>query len=178
MSRQGNPVLLVSRFSLLPLVVKFLTKKKRRGGVSFSLRKQPQKRGNDVGPVLALLLVSAVPMPAKTVDSFSLVEVNHLYDTRGRLIFDQVVYYHWSQADQRFQVGAWRIVKSQWHLPRKRTSDGRYIATWIDNGVLRRVVADNMRETWTKDDPEVVEREFLSPEFRRGLTDAAPLKVR
>lgn len=68
-----------------------------------------------------------------------------------------------------FDVVAWRLVKSPDQLPRPDRLHGGYVAVWHDNGLLRRVRSDAFRETWTQYDPELVEREFLPKDQRRGL---------
>ena len=121
--------------------------------------------------VAALWMILGVSPDAPTVqDQVDLIEVNHYYDSQGRLIFDQVIFYQWSQVDARFHVTAWRLLKSSWQVPRKRWSDGNYTTTWRDGDVVRSVVGRNMRETWTQYDPELIERDFLPREYRRGLT--------
>ncbi|WDI41243.1 hypothetical protein [Bremerella sp. P1] len=116
------------------------------------------------------MILGASPSKPVVQDQVDLIEVNHYYDSQGRLIFDQVIFYEWSQSDARFHVTAWRLLKSSWQVPRKRWSDGAYTTTWKDGDVLRSVVGKNMRETWTQHDPELVERDYLPREYRRGLT--------
>ena len=63
----------------------------------------------------AVLLLSAVSLDSHaevTADRLDLVELNHFYDEQGRLVFDQLIFYDWSPEDARYQVRAWRLVKS------------------------------------------------------------------
>ena len=98
-----------------------------------------------------------------------LVEVNHFYDEQGRLVFDQTIFYDWSESHSRYMVRAWRLVKNPAQLPQRDWQDGGYVAVWHDGEVLRHVHAESMRETWTQYDPELIEREFLPKEQRREL---------
>ena len=122
--------------------------------------------------LLLLLLIGATPTTDHIRDTVDLIEVNHYYDSQGRLVFDQVIFYEWSQPDARFHVTAWRLLKSSWQVPRKRWNDGCYTTTWRDGDVMRCVVGRNMRETWTQFDPELVERDYLPREYRRGLSSS------
>ena len=107
-----------------------------------------------------------------------LVEVNHLYDEQGRLLFDQLIYYDWSVEKRRYNVRAWRLVKNPSQLPTPHVSGG-YVSLWHDDRTLRRVVAKSKRESWTQYDPELVERQFLSKDKRPNLTKhIAPDRLR
>lgn len=127
-------------------------------------------RGVSFSVAALWMLMGAAPATPVVQDQVDLIEINHFYDSQGRLIFDQVIFYEWSRADARFHVTAWRRLKNAWQVPRKRWSDGVYTTTWCDGDVVRSVVSGNMRETWTQYDPELVEREYLPREYRRGLT--------
>lgn len=116
------------------------------------------------------MILGASPSTPVVQDQVDLIEVNHYYDSQGKLIFDQVIFYEWSQASERYHVTAWRLLKSSRQVPRKRWSDGAYVARWLDNEVYREVVGRNLRETWTQYDPELTEREYLPREFRRELS--------
>lgn len=115
-------------------------------------------------------LVGASPNKLVIEDQVDLIEVNHFYDSQARLIFDQLIFYEWSPRDARFHVTAWRLIKSPSQIPQKRWEDGTYRTTWRDGDVLRSVIATNIRETWTQYDPELIERDYLPREHRRGLT--------
>ncbi|MEX1040061.1 MAG: hypothetical protein WDZ51_05500 [Pirellulaceae bacterium] len=119
---------------------------------------------------MLLPLLGAQPQSPAVQDRVDLLEINHYHDAQGRLVFDQVIFYEWSARDARFHVTAWRLLKSPWQLPRRRWSDGMYESTWNDGDVTRHVVAEVVRETWTQYDPEMVEREYLPREYRRGLS--------
>lgn len=102
-------------------------------------------------------------------DDVDLIEINHFFDEQGKRILDQLIYYDWCSERCRYQVRAWRLLKSPAQLPRRDWRTGEYSATWHDGDVLRQVRATTVRETWTQYDPELVEREFLAKDRRRDL---------
>lgn len=102
-------------------------------------------------------------------DDVDLVELNHLYDEHGKKLLDQLIYYDWCPKACRYQVRAWRLLKNQVQVPRRDWRTGEYSATWHDGDVLRHVRTTNLRETWTQQDPELIEREYLPKDKRRDL---------
>lgn len=120
--------------------------------------------------MIILLLLSIVPHEDVIRDSVDLMELNHFYDEQGRLVFDQIIFYDWDKENERFQVRAWRMVKSPNQIPQRDWQNDGYKALWLDNEGLRLVISKSIRETWTQYDPELVEREFLPKERRRDLT--------
>jgi hypothetical protein len=95
-----------------------------------------------------------------------LIELNHFIDQEGREVFRQVLFYDWSESHRRFVIRAWRLVKSDAQLPRRRWSPACYQCVWHDDGILREVTAPSFRETWTQQDPERQNRKLL-PETER-----------
>jgi hypothetical protein len=120
---------------------------------------------------LAVLLSAACLNPLDDVasDRVDLIEINHFYDERGQLVFDQIIFYDWSPAESRYHVRAWRLLKQPAQIPHRNWSHGDYVAVWYDGDVLRKVRAETIRESWTQYDPELIEREFLPKEKRREL---------
>lgn len=118
-----------------------------------------------------LLLILAALLPTEDVvrERVDLIETNHFYDDQGRLVFDQLLFYEWSNEDARHQLLAWRMVKNSNQIP--EYSHGRKVwsATFKDGDVLRRIDAGYTRETITQYDPELSEREHLPKEKRREL---------
>ena len=105
-------------------------------------------------------------------DVVDLVEINHYHDARGEHVFDQLIFYDWSNQTRRFQVRAWRLIKTESQLPRRDYRLGNWLVRWHDDGVLREVISASRRETWTQYDPELVERENLPQEQRLDLSPA------
>ena len=124
---------------------------------------------------LLLLAVSLLPGEDVVRESVDLVEVNHLFNDKGEHVFDQVVFYDLDLPNGKFQVRAWRLIKSADQLPYRDWRHGDYVTMWYDGEQLRRVRSPSLQETWTQYDPEQVEREFLPKEKRRNLRK---LKVR
>ena len=120
-------------------------------------------------PALALLLLSVVPVDSVARESVDLIELNHLFDENARLVFDQVIFYDWSQSEARYNVRAWRLVKQPSQLPQRDWNGGGYSALWQDGEVVRKVTAPSIRETWLQHDPELLEREYMPKELRREL---------
>lgn len=98
-----------------------------------------------------------------------LIELNHFIDKDGREIFRQVLFYDWSVTHRRYVVRAWRLVKDESLLPRRRWDPGVYECLWHDDGLLRRITAPVFRETWSQQDPERVNRQLLAEEARNPL---------
>lgn len=98
-----------------------------------------------------------------------LVEVNHFYDDKGRLVFDQIIFYDWEAELGRYNVRAWRLLKKPAQVPHRDWQSRDFVAIWHDGEVLRKVHAESIRETWTQYDPELLEREYLPKEKRREL---------
>jgi hypothetical protein len=121
--------------------------------------------------ILSLVLIGIAPGSrqdgAAVVRSrVDLVELNHFVDDDGREVFRQVIFYDWSKTHRRFHVRAWRLIKHEGQIPERRWKPGRYQCTWHDDGLLRQVWAPQLRETWTQQDPERLNRALL-PEDQR-----------
>jgi len=124
--------------------------------------------------VAILFLTSFVSASNDSVvkDVVDLVEINHYHDARGEHVFDQLIFYDWSSQKHRFQVRAWRLIKTESQLPRRAHRQGNWLVRWHDDGILREVTAASQRETWTQYDPELIERDNLPQEQRLDLTPA------
>ncbi len=132
-----------------------------------------------IASTLGLFLVACGISPQDTVafEQVELIELNHFHDEQGRLVFDQVIFYDWSEPHGRYMVRAWRLVKSPSQLPQRNWRDGSYVTIWHDGDTLRKVRAETMRETWTQHDPELTEREYLPKEKRKDLRPAKVAKT-
>jgi len=115
------------------------------------------------------LLLAIIPHDDILRDSCDLAEVNHFYDENGKLVFDQVIFYDWDWEAERYQIIAWRLVKSPSILPVRDWANGGYYSFWQDSLDVRLVTYPSIRETWTQYDPELIEREFLTKERRKEL---------
>jgi len=120
--------------------------------------------------LITCALLGFMPTDPALLDQVDLVEVNHVSDTSGRPVLDQVIYYRWSHADARYQVVAWRLLRSPQQVPQHDWNQGMYVSRWFDADLLRKVIAGQRRETWTTYDPEMAERTIYPIEFRSDLT--------
>jgi hypothetical protein len=119
--------------------------------------------------LFCLNAASLTPAEDVACDRVDLVEVNHFFDEHGKRVFDQVIFYDWSPSQSRYQVRAWRLMKSSGQYPTRNWDRGDWTAVWHDGEVLREVRAASFRETWTQYDPELVERDYLPKEKRRDF---------
>lgn len=117
--------------------------------------------------MITAILLAILPLPDDIVrDSVSVTEINHYYDSNGCHIFDQIIYWDWEQ--DHYNVRAWRLLKHESQRPSYIGRRG-WVTTHFDGETLRRVRAESFRETWTQYDVELLERDILPPERRRGL---------
>ncbi len=116
--------------------------------------------------VAAVSLFFADPNETVLNDRVDLIEVNHFYDEKGRLVFDQILFYDWSATRSRYNIRDWRLLKTRAQLPRRDSQNHCFVAVWHDGNILRQVTATSCRESWTQYDPELTERQFL-PKDRR-----------
>lgn len=119
------------------------------------------------------LLLCLLPHDEVYREAVDLIELNHFYDEQGRLVFDQVIFYDWSEG--RYNVQAWRLVKNHNQLPQRDWASAvtgvpaGYSAMWQDGEQIRHIYSKSIRETWTQYDPELLEREVLPKERRKEL---------
>jgi hypothetical protein len=125
--------------------------------------------------LLALLLLSIVPRDDTVRESVDLIELNHTFNENGEPNLDQLIYYHWHR--DRFEVIAWRMLRSPLMIPYRDHANGGYTAVWVDDrDTLRVVRSKDFRESWTQYDVELLERNVLPRELRRELRPSRVLK--
>ncbi len=117
--------------------------------------------------MIAILLLCIVPQPEASINrSVGLVHVNHFYDDKGELVHDQVIFYDWDKVAERYQVRAWRIMcecASHTRIagPVRDWRDGTFLSTWCERDQPYLIRARNFTESWTQQDPEMLERAIL-----------------
>ena len=118
----------------------------------------------------AIMIACLCIVPQSTVlrESVDAIERNYLYNEHGQLVFEQCIFC--DVIDGEEQVVAWRLIKDPAIVP-KRDWQGGYVATWMDADTVRQVRTGSVRETFTQYDPELLAREKLPNEKRRGLTN-------
>jgi hypothetical protein len=120
---------------------------------------------------LAAVLLCVVPADGGPLkERCDLVEWNHFYDEKGRLVFDQLIFYNWDPVTCRHQAAGWRTTGVT--APFYDWGCGCWRAVWWEGspyGVMRDVMAGGFKETWTQYDPELYEREHRPKEMRPDL---------
>ena len=107
--------------------------------------------------------------------SVDLIELHHSYDDVGRHVFDQIVFYEWSDERQNYRVIAWRMVKRDEQLPVRTWNPRGYRCIWQDEGILREVWSPLFRETWSQHDPERANRKLFPEASRPELAQPSAL---
>lgn len=117
--------------------------------------------------MLGLLLLAAltiIPFEAAITDHVETIEHNHFYDEHGKHVFDQHIF------RSEDEIIDWRLAKATTQAV--YADRGAYRLDWCDGNCIRTVWAARYIETWKQYDPELVEREQLPKEERRGLSDS------
>jgi hypothetical protein len=86
---------------------------------------------------------------SQPVACFDAVEINHKIDRDGKEQFVQIIAWNWCPEYQRFNCEGWAMAMD-WRA-RERRVEFRANAT----GDWRLVRGESIRETWTRNDPEV-----------------------
>lgn len=123
---------------------------------------------------LLICLVSNTFGKHEAAEYVDLIELNHQYDTRGRLVFDQVIFWERTPEQGRFQVRAWCMVDDRELLnrrPVKNEVNGMYQVDSYDADIrLRRTITSRLfRESWTQLDPERDNKKVHDERLRVGL---------
>ena len=118
------------------------------------------------------------PVAGRQTTQVDLIELNHFLDDEGREVFRQLIFYDWSDQQQRFLVRGWRLVKSPEQLPKQTWNPRGHYVAWQENGATRRVEAVQHRETWTQRDPEKENRRWLPEDQRIPLWPATKSRTR
>lgn len=112
--------------------------------------------------VLLLLLLSIIPSWSNIiVDRVDYIEFNHFYDEKGRLVFDQYIF--WDD-----HVREWRMVKDYNKFQFFEHNGGRYVR-FVDGeigGPEYKIYYTSVQETWTQFDPELADRVYLDKDKR------------
>ena len=118
---------------------------------------------------LALLLLSIVPHDGVVEDRVDLIELNHYFDNEGRPVFDQLIFWEWTdRMGGRFICRDFRIVKHHREWPDHQRDRGEWTVVRSEGESVRRVSSPSFVETWTLHDPELRVRQ-------RGSEDPDPV---
>lgn len=121
-----------------------------------------------------MLLLGLLPVSPVVDDTADMIEVNHYFDQNGQPVFVQIIFWEWLADESAYRVFAWRMLKSAEQLPVYDWWRECYVSCFSDQNVLRRVRAPCVRDTWTQYDPELLDRQFLPQQSRRGLARESP----
>ena len=110
---------------------------------------------------LCLFLCATISLKGnRSADEYvDLIELNHFFDQKGGLVYDQVIFYERAPETGRFQVRAWCLVEDREYLNRRPTKNIQtelYQVDWYDSDqrLLRKITSRLYRESWTQIDPE------------------------
>lgn len=105
-----------------------------------------------------LIALLSIPLGVATHEHVDLIELNNYHDSRGHLVFSQVIFYERNPGNGRFQVRAWCMVDDRELLNRRplRNINGLYVCELNDSNerLTRRIVSRLFRESWSMVDPE------------------------
>ena len=101
------------------------------------------------------------------------IEMNHFYDHRGRLVFDQVIFYERTPTTGRFRVKAWCLANDEQpnRRPVKNETSELYQVDWFDTDkrMHRKITSRLYRESWSQIDPERENKRVHPEGLRIGL---------
>lgn len=119
--------------------------------------------------ILLLFLDSGREFKPITTDYVDLIEVNYQHDQyTGKQSYAQVICWEWSYDYRRMHVVGWYIADRLADYP-TLTSQGDYLADKVVNGRRVRVRSTDLRITWTKNDPERLNKKVFPETYRKGL---------
>src|SRR5690349_22393722 len=105
----------------------------------------------------ALTILSILPRETCLRESVETIEVNRVFTYEGEPNLSQVIF--WGKRD----VIAWRMNNEG-----KLNPTGK-VLYFMDQGVVRCIMARTVVESWTQFDVEVAQRDYLPANERRGL---------
>jgi hypothetical protein len=112
---------------------------------------------------------------ASTIDeSVDLIELNHFHDEKGLPVYDQIIFYQWSDSQGKFHVRAWCLIEPKEVVSRRpilTSHDNRHHVRWFDNDqkIDRHLSSSLYKETWTQTDPERANKKILDERNRVAL---------
>ena len=108
--------------------------------------------------MIALIALLSIPLNLTTHEHVDAIELNHFFDQRGHLVYDQVIFYERNPANGRFQVRAWVLSDDSQvaHRRPEKKDNGLYECFAVDSNerLTRRIVSRVFRESWSQIDPE------------------------
>jgi hypothetical protein len=127
--------------------------------------------------MILLLLVLSVGASSCS-EHVSLIELHHFYDAKGKLVFEQVIFWDRNVTSGLPEVRAWRMVadNEQYNRrPVKSEATGLWCCEWFEFGRRYRIVAKQYKESWSQVDPEQLDRKRLPEDERKALNSGRPV---
>lgn len=86
-------------------------------------------------------------------ESCDLTEYNRFLDKNGNEVFTQLIFWHWNEQEQRYQVRAWTMRENVKHIYHR---DGYTVVRYADkeHSCERVMTSNHYRESETQHDPE------------------------
>lgn len=119
-----------------------------------------------------LLILCFLPInnPSEIKDDVDLIVLNHCYDSKGNLRFDQYIFYDWSEQLKMFVIRDYRLTTNKNIYPQKNHHTRIWELSFSDSGVSRLITSPSYRESFTFNDPESDQRDIISIDQRSLLT--------
>jgi hypothetical protein len=123
--------------------------------------------------VIVLIALLSIPLNLTTHEHVDAIELNHFFDQRGHLVYDQLVFWERTPTTGRFQVRAWCLVDDREAINRRplKNDNGLYECFAVDSNerLTRRIVSRVFRESWSQTDPEREDKRFHHERLRIEL---------
>lgn len=124
--------------------------------------------------MIVILLLTIIASTSTCIDQYvDLIELNHYFDKRGSLVYEQVIFYERTPTTGRFQVMSWCLANDEQpnRRPAKNETSGLYQVDWFDTDqrLLRKITSRLYRESWTQTDPERDNKRVHPDGLRIGL---------
>ena len=94
-------------------------------------------------------------------EHIDMIELNHYYDLKGRIVFDQIIFWEKWPSNGKYHVRAWCLAddnsnKFENRRPIYDYQTDLWVVNWNDTDAeLRRKLTTSVyKESWTKTDPE------------------------
>lgn len=124
--------------------------------------------------LLALVLGVGFSSQFIAFEHVDAIELSHFYDAKGRLIYDQVIFWDRTPTTGKMEVRSWCLVEDrneQTRRPIKNEQNGLYSVEYYDTDskTIRKVVSRIYRESWSQSDPERENKKTFPESLRVAL---------
>jgi hypothetical protein len=124
---------------------------------------------------LVIALVFGVGFSFIAFEHVDAIELNHFFDAKGRLVYDQVIFREWQPSTGRFHVRQWTLIDDRDPIskrPLKNEQTGIYSVEYFDADAkaTRKVVSRVFKESWTQHDPEREDKKAFPESLRFALS--------